>query len=92
MAGKAMPLAVARARIMAALCVGSTPTERAINLTRTVIRSFRLLVRLNDVASGIVNANHDGMRLAVRLCVADCVHDCIWPAIPQRTVSKRIAA
>ena len=47
---------------------------------------------LDNVARRIVNANHDGMRPAVRPCVVNCIHDCLWPAVPQRTVSKRVAA
>ena len=54
---------------------------------------FALVVeRLDDVASRIVNANHDGMRPAVRLCIAHCIDDRVLPAIPERTVRKRIAA
>jgi len=31
--------------------------------------------RLNDVASNIINTNHDGMPSAVRLCVAHRIDD-----------------
>jgi hypothetical protein len=31
--------------------------------------------RLDHVASSIVNANHDGMRSAVRLCIAHGIDD-----------------
>jgi hypothetical protein len=43
----------------------------------------RVLMRLNHVASFIVNANHSIMRAAVKLCVADCVADRVWLAVPQ---------
>ena len=47
-------------------------------------------MRLDDVASRIVNANHSIMRSAVKLCVADCVAECIRPVVPQPTEWQRI--
>ena len=54
------------------------------------LRTRPLLVRLDDVASRIVNANHSIMRSAVKLCVADCVAECIRPVVPQATEWQRI--
>ena len=44
-----------------------------------------VLVRLDHVASGIVNANHGIMWDAEKLGKADGIADCIWPGVPQRT-------
>ena len=44
-----------------------------------------VLVRVDYVASLIVNANHSVMRAAKKLGVADCIADCVWLAIPQGT-------
>ncbi len=41
-----------------------------------------VLVRLDHVASCIVNANHGIMR-AASLWVADCIADCVWLTVPQ---------
>lgn len=45
------------------------------------------LVRLNQIANGIVNANHCRVRSTVKLRVLDCV---IRPGIPQPTEWQRI--
>jgi hypothetical protein len=50
------------------------------------LNSALVLVRLDDVASFIVNANHCIVRTAVELGVADCVQDCV-PA-PHRDDGK----
>ena len=42
-----------------------------------------VLVRLDHVASGIVNANHGIMWDAEKLGKADGIADCIWPGVPQ---------
>jgi hypothetical protein len=50
-----------------------------------------VLVRLDHVASFIVDADHGVMRTAEKLGVADCIADCVWLAVPQATVWQRIA-
>ena len=47
-----------------------------------------VLMRLDYVASGIVNANHGIMRTAEKLCVEGCV----WLAVPQPTEWQRIGS
>jgi hypothetical protein len=49
-----------------------------------------VVVCLDHVACLIVNANHSVMWAAEKLGVVDCVCDCFWPAIPHRTIGKRI--
>ena len=47
-------------------------------LFHAALRFFEIAVvfeRLDHVASSIINANHDGMRPAVRLCIPHCVGD-----------------
>jgi hypothetical protein len=53
-------------------------------------QSLGVLVRLDHLASGIVDANHSVMRTAGKLRVADCVADGVWLAIPQPTERQRI--
>jgi hypothetical protein len=50
-----------------------------------------VLVRLDHVASIIVNANDCIVRAAVKLRVADCIADRVWLAISQPTESQHIA-
>jgi hypothetical protein len=50
----------------------------------------RVLVRLNHVASIIVNANHRIVRAAAMFGVTDCVRDCIRLAVPQPTEWQRV--
>ena len=45
----------------------------------------RVLVRLDDVASFIINVNHCVVRTAQKLGVVDCTADCVWLAVPQPT-------
>jgi hypothetical protein len=47
-------------------------------------------MRLDHVASVIVNPNHSIMWTAKKLRVADCIADCIRLAIPQATEWQRI--
>ena len=47
-------------------------------------------VRLDHVASGIVNANQSIVRAAEKLRIADCVADCIRLAIPEPTEWQRV--
>ena len=49
-----------------------------------------MLVRLDHVASVIVNANHGTMSAAVVFRVADCIRDRIGIAIPQTTEWQHI--
>jgi hypothetical protein len=49
-----------------------------------------VLVRLDHVASVIVNANYCTLRAAVELRVADCILDCVRLAIPQPTEWQHI--
>jgi len=49
-----------------------------------------VLVRLDHVASVIVNADHRVMSAAVKLCVTNCIADCVWLAIPQPTEWQRV--
>jgi len=44
-----------------------------------------VVVRLDDAASVIADANPSVMRTAVKFCVTDCIADCVWLAIPQGT-------
>jgi len=50
----------------------------------------RVLVRLDYIASIIVNANDGVMRSAVELRIIDCVADCVRLAIPQAPEWQRI--
>jgi len=43
----------------------------------------RVLVRLDHVASVIVNANQGVMCPAEEFRLADCIADCVWLAIPE---------
>ena len=53
--------------------------ERCVELEAAISRYASLKSLLYrcfyHVASSIVNANHDGMRPAVRLCIAHCIGD-----------------
>ena len=49
-----------------------------------------VLVRLDHIASSIVNANDSIMRSTAVLRVIDCVADCVWLSIPQPTEWQRI--
>jgi hypothetical protein len=49
-----------------------------------------VLVRLDHVASVIVNANHSIVRPTVMLRVADCIAHCIRLAVPQATEWERL--
>src|SRR5262245_22239904 len=49
-----------------------------------------VLVRLDHVASRIVNANHGIVRTAVELRISDCIRDGIRLAIPQPTEWQHI--
>jgi uncharacterized protein (UPF0212 family) len=50
-----------------------------------------VLVRLDHVASVIVNANHGIVRATVKLRVFDSVAHRIRPIVPQPTIGQRIA-
>jgi len=50
----------------------------------------RVLVRFDQIARFIVNANHSMMRSAAMLGVSDCVPDRIRLAVPQPTEWERI--
>ncbi len=61
----------------------TVPFDGRIRVTKN-LRLFelgRVLVRLDHVASFIVNANHSAMRAAEELCVADRVVDSVRSAI-----------
>ena len=49
-----------------------------------------MFVRLDYIASGILNANHGIVRAAVMLCVSDCIADRVGLAIPKPTEWQRI--
>jgi hypothetical protein len=46
-----------------------------------LFKTARVLVRLDQVARSIVNADHSIMRAATKLYVADCIRDCVWLAV-----------
>src|SRR4029453_13793411 len=49
-----------------------------------------VLVRLDHVASFVVNANHGIVRPAIMFCVSDCIRDGIRPVMPQTTEWQHI--
>jgi len=49
-----------------------------------------VFVRLDHIASRIVNSNHRIMRSAAVDRVADCVADRVWLTVPQTTEWQRI--
>ena len=50
----------------------------------------RVLVRLDHIASSIVNTNHSIVRAAVMLGIGDCVANRIRLSVPQATEWQRI--
>jgi len=48
-----------------------------------------VLVRLDHVASRILDANHSTMWAAVIRRVSDCIAGCAWLAVPQPTEWQR---
>jgi hypothetical protein len=64
-------------------------------LFHAALRFFEIalvLLRLDQIARFIVNANHSAMRAAAMLRVVDCASDCVWLAVPQPTEWQRIGA
>jgi hypothetical protein len=53
--------------------------------TSRLFELARVLVRLDHVASFIVNADHGIVRAAVEFRVADCIADCVWLAVPRQS-------
>jgi hypothetical protein len=49
-----------------------------------------VLVRFDDIASFIVNANHGIMRPAEKLRVTDCIRGYIRPGVPEVAEWQRI--
>jgi hypothetical protein len=64
---------------------------RRKNETLRLFELALVLVRLDHVASRIINANHSIVRAAVMLRAADCIADRIRPVVPQPTESQGIA-
>jgi len=59
--------------------------------TRTgLFELARLFVRLDHLASSIVNADDGIMWTAVEFHVSDCIDTCIWPSIPQSPERQRL--